>query len=100
CALPITGQLFTILFEGISEGKRVITHLHGSRPVAGNIGGQRGPGKNGAKYGSGEENGSRLASHSTGIAASRNRSGRPEPGGLACRGPTLLDAFEDGGAEI
>src|ERR1017187_9928618 len=52
------GQLFTILFEGISEGKRVITHLQGSGPVARNIGGQRGSGKNDAKHSSGEENSS------------------------------------------
>src|SRR5450756_2739897 len=42
-----------------------MTGLHGSGPVARNIGGQRRRGKNGAKYGSGEKNSSSHACNST-----------------------------------
>src|ERR1035438_9304726 len=94
------GQLFTILFEGISEGKRVITHLQGSGPIARNIGGQRDAGKNGAKHSSGEENSSSHDCNST--AGDADKPVMLAGGWLAGRSacPTLLDAFEKGGAEI
>src|ERR1035441_7185810 len=59
------GQLFTVLLENKSQVERVVTHLHGSGPVARNIGSQYRPGKKHTEYRSGQKNSSSHASHST-----------------------------------
>jgi hypothetical protein len=45
---PVVPVSFSPSCLSMIEGKWVIAHLHGSSPRAGYIGGQRGPGKNGA----------------------------------------------------